>query len=77
MMLAILKISQIRQMSPEELGKRLSDLRLELAKESGAVKMGRPVKNSGKIGQLRKTIARISTVQTERRAAKGKADTRK
>ena len=45
--MAILKVKQIREMKPEELAKKLSELKLELAKEHGNVKMGRPVKNPG------------------------------
>ena len=65
--MAILKIKQIRETKSDELNKRLSELKLELLKEQGNVKMGRPVKNPGKIRVLKKTIARISTVQNERR----------
>jgi len=64
--MAILKIKQIREMKPEDLDKKLSDLRLELLKEMGNVKMGRAIKNPGKIKELRRTIARLSTVKKER-----------
>lgn len=60
-----MKIGEIRKMKPEELSKRLSELRLELAKELGNVRMGRAIKNPGKIKELRKAIARILTVQNE------------
>jgi len=59
------KVKDIRKMKPEELGKKLSELRLELAKELGNVKMGRAIKNPGKIKELRRAIARILTVQRE------------
>lgn len=61
-----LKIKQIREMKDEDLKKRLNELRLELLKEQGNVKMGRPIKNPGRIKDLRRTIARILTVQKER-----------
>jgi len=64
--MAILKIKQIKGMKSEELNKKLSELKLELMKESGNVKMGRPIKNPGKIKELRRTIARILTVKKER-----------
>ena len=60
-----MKVKDIRKMKPEELGKKLSELRLELAKELGNVKMGRAIKNPGKIKELRRAIARILTVQRE------------
>jgi len=59
------KIQEIRKMKPEDLDKKLSELRLELGKELGNVKMGRAVKNPGKIKQLRKSIAQILTVKKE------------
>ena len=65
--MAILKIKQIRQMKPEDLDKKLNELELELAKEYGNVKMGRPVKNPGRIGEIKRAIARIKTVKNERK----------
>ncbi len=64
--MAILRKRQIREMKNEEMKKRLNELRLELMKELGKVKTGRPIKNPGKIKELRKTIARILTIQKER-----------
>ena len=63
-----MKIQEIRKMKPEDLDKKLSELRLELSKELGNVKMGRAVKNPGKIKQLRKSIAQILTVKSELKA---------
>jgi len=68
--MAILKVKQVREMKPEELNKKLSELKLDLMKELGNVKMGRPIKNPGRIKELRKAIARILTVKKER--SKGK-----
>jgi ribosomal protein L29 len=59
------KIQEIRKMKSEDLDKKLSELRLELSKELGNVKMGRAVKNPGKINQMRKSIAQILTVKKE------------
>lgn len=57
-------------MKDEDLNKRLNELRLELMKELTNVKMGRPIKNPGKIRELKRTIARILTVKKERRKGK-------
>lgn len=65
--MAILRAKDIRKMKPEELKKRLKELRLELSKELGNVKMGRPIKNPGRIRELRRTIARILTIEKEKR----------
>jgi len=61
----ILKTKEIREMKQEDLDKRLSDLKLDLMKEIGNAKMGKTSKNTGKIKQLKKTIARILTVKRE------------
>lgn len=63
--MAILKIKQARELKPEEILKRLSELKLDLAKELGNVRMGRPVKNPGRIGEIKKAIARLETVRSE------------
>ncbi len=63
--LAILKPKQIREMKPEERKKKLSELRLDLFKENGNVKMNRPIKNPGRIRELRRAIARILTIEKQ------------
>ena len=64
--MAILKKKQIREMKLEDLNRRLNELRLELMKELGSVKVGRSVKNPGRIRELRRTIARILTIKREK-----------
>lgn len=66
--MAILKTKQIREMKPEDLEKKLNELRLELLKEMGNVKMGRPIKNPGKIKELRRAIARLLTIKQKRKS---------
>lgn len=58
-------MKEIREMKQEDLNKKLSDLRLELMKEIGNVKMGKASKNTGKIKQLKRAIARVLTVKKE------------
>ncbi len=62
-----MKIKDLRKMKPEDLNKKLKELRLELMKELANVKMGRPIKNPGKIRSIKKTIARILTVLREKK----------
>ncbi len=64
----VMKMSEIRKMKDEDLKKKLSELKLELMKDLANIRMGRPIKNPGKIRAIRKTIARILTVLNERRA---------
>ena len=59
-----LKPNEIRAMSPEERMKKLNELRLELIKLRLQAAMG-TLDNPGKIRAIRKTIARILTIQRE------------
>ncbi|HDD71501.1 MAG TPA: 50S ribosomal protein L29 [Candidatus Aenigmarchaeota archaeon] len=64
--MAILKARQIREMKLEEIERKISELRLELMKEMANVKMRRPIKNPGKIRELKRTIARLLTIKKEK-----------
>ena len=70
--MAILKVKQVREMKDTDLDKKLSELKLELFKEQGNVKMGRPIKNPGKIRALRRTISRVATIRHEKEKSGGK-----
>lgn len=70
--MAILKIKQIREMKLEDIEKRISELRLELMKEIANVKMGRPIKNPGKVRELKRTIARLLTIKKIKEGKKQK-----
>ena len=63
--MAILKMKQIREMKADGLDKKLYEMKLEILKEQGNVKMGRPIKNPGKIRALKRTVARLMTVKNE------------
>jgi len=64
--MAILRIKEIRAMKDEELIKKLNELKEELRKYKMQTEMKRPIKNVGRIRELRRTIARILTVLRER-----------
>ena len=49
--------------------KRLSELRLELAKETGQIAIGGSPSNPGRIKEIKKTIAKILT-ELKRRGGK-------
>ncbi|MFB0543514.1 MAG: 50S ribosomal protein L29 [Candidatus Bathyarchaeia archaeon] len=61
----ILRKSEIREMSPEERGKRLGELRAELSRMRTMVRAGGSIENPMRIRELRKAIARILTVTRE------------
>ncbi|MDY6771520.1 MAG: 50S ribosomal protein L29 [Candidatus Nanohaloarchaea archaeon] len=60
--MAILTPDEIRNMSRSELEEQLDDLELERAKEMGKVAIGGFPENTGRIKEIRRTIARIKTI---------------
>jgi large subunit ribosomal protein L29 len=66
--MAIFKIDEIRNMSEEEITEELQKLESELIRERGIVTAGGAPEKPGRIKDIRKTIARIKTVQKERKA---------
>lgn len=65
-----MKRKEFRKMKPEDMDKTLSESCLEVSKALGSTKMGRAMKDHGRIRQLRRTIARVLTLKNE---ARGKA----
>lgn len=64
--MAILKMDEIRDMDGSELKQQISDLQQELVQERGQIEVGGFSDNPGRIGEMRKTIARMKTVLNER-----------
>jgi len=60
-----LRIKDLRKLKPEELDKKLNELKLELMKERGNIEMGGNIKNPGRIKVIRRDIARILTLKKE------------
>ncbi len=63
--MAVLRAREIREMSEEELEKKLNDLRLELMKERAKITIGGVPENPGRVKEIRKAIARILTIKRE------------
>ena len=61
----ILRVKEIRGMSAEDRDKKVSELRAELARLRTMVRAGGAVENPARIRELRKTIAKILTVENE------------
>ena len=59
--MAILKKRQMKELGKEDLHKRLGELRLELAKEKGQIAIGGTPTNTGKVKEIKRTIARLLT----------------
>ena len=66
----ILRIKDIREMPSEEREKKLVELRAELVRLKTMVKAGGAVDNPSQIKEMRKTIARILTIENEEYAEK-------
>jgi large subunit ribosomal protein L29 len=56
------KVKELREMSKENLEKRLEELKKDLMKFRSQISTGTPPENPGQVGNVRKTIARIHTI---------------
>jgi large subunit ribosomal protein L29 len=63
--MAILKSKDIRTMKEADLEKQLKDLRNDLLKQRAITATGGAPESPGRIRELRRTIARILTIQKE------------
>jgi large subunit ribosomal protein L29 len=61
----ILRVKEIRNMQHEERVKKLDELRTELQRLKTMIKAGGTIENPARIRALRKTVARILTIDTE------------
>ncbi|KAF5409799.1 MAG: 50S ribosomal protein L29P [Candidatus Methanocomedens sp.] len=63
--MTILQVDEIQNMSREERLDELDTLNAELIRERAIASAGGAPENPGRIGEIRRTIARIKTIQTE------------
>ncbi len=63
--MAILRVDEIRTMNANERLDELDKLKLELIRERAIASAGGAPENPGRIKEIRKTIARIKTIQKE------------
>jgi large subunit ribosomal protein L29 len=63
--MAILRLKEIREMPPEKRNEKITEFRTELARLKTMVAAGGSIDNPAKIRVLRKTIARLLTVESE------------
>ena len=59
--MAIIKKRQLREMKKPEIKKRLNELRLELSKERAQIAIGGTPSNTGGVGNIRRTVAKLLT----------------
>jgi large subunit ribosomal protein L29 len=63
--LPILRKREMKQMLPDERGKKLKELTAELTRLRTTVASGGTVENPSRIREIKKTIARILTMENE------------
>jgi large subunit ribosomal protein L29 len=61
----LMRLKEIKGMSSEDRSKKLSELRAEMARLRTMVRAGGAVENPARIRELRKTIAKILTIEHE------------
>lgn len=77
--MSLFRIEEIRRMSKKERNEELESLTKELLHERGIIATGGSPDNPGRVGEIRRTIARIKTVQRaeQREAAMAGRGTRR
>jgi len=63
--MSIFRMEDIRRMSEKERKEELESLMKDLLRERGIIATGGSPENPGRVGEIRRTIARIKTVQRE------------
>jgi len=63
--MAILRTGDIRKMSADERIDEIKKLNDELVRERAVTSAGGAPENPGRIGEIKRTIARIKTIQVE------------
>ncbi len=60
--MAVIRKKELAAMAPIQVVAKLSEVRTELYRELGLVKSGGRAQNPGRIGELKRTIARLCTL---------------
>ena len=63
--MAILRLKDIRDMSSEKRKEKVTEFRTELARLKTMIEAGGSIDNPTRIRELRKTIARLLTIEAE------------
>jgi large subunit ribosomal protein L29 len=74
--MSIFRIEEIRSMSAKERDEELESLMRDLLHERGVIATGGSPDNPGRVGEIKRTIARIKTVQGEEQREAAKAEAR-
>jgi large subunit ribosomal protein L29 len=63
--MSIFRVEELRRMSDKERNEELESLMNDLLRERGVIATGGSPDNPGRVGEIKRTIARIKTVQRE------------
>lgn len=63
--MSIIRSREIRELSPEDLDKKLEELKTDLFKERSTMAIQGAPENAGRVRELRRTIARLLTIKEE------------
>ncbi len=58
----VLRLDEIREMTPEQRTQKLEELKTELSKIRTLINAGGSVENPGRVKTLKKAVARIETI---------------
>jgi large subunit ribosomal protein L29 len=72
----ILRVKEVRDMPPEERMKKLGELRTEVLRLKTMIRAGGTVEDPARVRELRKTIARILTIENEQKIESRKTKTK-
>jgi large subunit ribosomal protein L29 len=64
--MAILKVKEIREMSVQQIDEKIVQLRTDYAKMMSQKRSGGAPENSGKMRTIRKAIARLMTIKSQK-----------
>jgi large subunit ribosomal protein L29 len=64
--MAIIRRKDIKKLGEKELAEKMDELKLELAKERASIAIGATVTSSGRLKEIRRTIARLETERKQR-----------
>jgi large subunit ribosomal protein L29 len=72
----ILRVKEIRDMPSEERMEKLNELKTELVRLKTMIEAGGTVESPARIKELRKTVARILTIEKEQKVKSEKTETK-
>ena len=71
--MAIIKKRALKEMSDDDIQKRINELRLELSKERAQIVVGGSPTSTGRVSQIRRTIAKLITESKVRKTKGGES----